>query len=211
MTNIALVVISDGRDAYTEECLRSVGQLKGLFSHWRVVDDSGFRSGLAWSAPWDVVRHEERRGLAAAVNSAWAGLPPEVDYVFHLESDFVVVEPVDLDAMADVLAANPRLAQLVLKRQAWSPEEVQAGGIIECHPHEYWDRGGLWVEHTRCFSLNPCLIPRAIVDLGWPAGNEAEQTALLVGEGFRFGFWGGRHDPPKVLHIGAERAAGWTL
>lgn len=204
----ALVVISDGRDTYTNHCLASVGNLKAAPSYVRAVDDSGGHSGVVWPAGWDVVRHEERRGLAAAVQSAWAGLPPEVDYVFHLEADFVLPEPVDLEGMAGVLDANPMLANLVLKRQPGCPEEAAAGGIIECHPDDYTDRAG-WVEHRRCFSLNPCLIPRRVVDMGWPDSNEAGQTQRLVEGGWTFGFWGGRADPPKVCHIGTHRAEGW--
>lgn len=208
--SVALVLISDGRDRYTEECVQSLWRLKGCFSHVRLVDDSGGESGLGWAESWEVISHPARRGLAAAVQSGWADLPADVGYVFHLETDFVIVDPVDVDEMADTLDANPMLAQLVLKRQPWSPEECQAGGIIECHPEDYTTRPG-WVEHKRIFSLNPCLIPRRVVDMGWPAGNEAEQTERLVGEGWRFGFWGARHDPPVVLHIGAERAPGWKL
>lgn len=206
--NIALVVVSDGRDTYTEQSMGSLGNLKTVFSHQRVVDDSGGTSGLAWPSPWEVVRHQSRRGLAAAVQSAWAGLPSDITHVFHLESDFVVAEPVDVEAMADTLDANPALAQLVLKRQPGNPVEAAAGGIIETAPDEYIDRDG-WVEHHRIFSLNPCLIPAPVVSEGWPAGNEAEQTARLLAAGWSFGFWGARHDPPRVIHIGTRRAQGW--
>ncbi len=122
----------------------------------------------------------------------------------------VVRHPRRLGLAAAVLKEHGRLAQLVLKRQAWSPEELAAGGIMECHPAEYRQRDG-WVEHSRIFSLNPCLIPREVVEMGWPAGNEAEMTARLVAAGWSFGFWGRRDDPPRCLHIGEHRSAGWSL
>jgi hypothetical protein len=209
--SVALVVITDGRWQYLNEMFRSAREwLTYPFAHVRVVDDSGGSGVGGWPSEFEVVRHPLRRGLAAAVQSAWADLPADIDYVFHVEEDFVFVEPVDIDGMAMVLKEHGRLAQLVLKRQPWSPEETAAGGIIESHPDEYRQRDG-WVEHTRIFSLNPCLIPRVVVDMGWPAGNEAEMTARLVADGWSFGFWGRRDDPPRVFHIGARRSAGWML
>lgn len=210
---VALVVITDGRYDYLDEMFRSLDRYVTFpFSHMRIVDDSGIPPGLARPHPerFEVIRHSTRAGLAAAVQTAWARLPADVDHVFHVEEDFVFTEPVDIDGMASVLKEEPRLAQLVLKRQPWSPEEVEAGGIIECAPNFYAQRDG-WVEHQRIFSLNPCLIPRDVVDAGWPAGNEAEKTAQLVAVGRTFGFWGDRVDPPRCVHIGSRRSQGWAL
>lgn len=208
--SIALVVVGDGRYGYQERALASLRQHVpcGAFSYWRVVDDSGGPSPMTFTDDWDVVRHPARRGLAAAVQSAWSYLPSHIEWIFHFEEDFILTEPLELDKLVKTCDANPHLAQLVLKRQPGSPAEAAAGGIIEQHPDDYSDRDG-WVEHQRIFSLNPCLIPRRVVDLGWPATNEAGFTTKLVEAGWSFGFWGGRHDPPKVLHIGIDRSSGW--
>jgi hypothetical protein len=210
MNVFALVVISDGRDAYLEQAMESLRRWvpTGTFSYWRIVDDSGGTSRLTFDGDWDVIRHPVRRGLAAAVQSGWADLPAGVEYVWHHETDFVLVEPLEVDQMAKTLDTHPRLANLVLKRQPGNPAEEAAGGIIECRPDRYRQRDG-FVEHQECFSLNPCLIPRGVIDAGWPAGNEAEMTSRLVGEGRTFGFWGDKTDPPRTLHIGTHRADGW--
>lgn len=208
--NIALVVVGDGRYGYLERALESLRAHvpSGTFSYWRVVDDSGGPWPVAFEGDWDVIRHPSRRGLAAAVQSAWAGLPGGIDWVLHWEEDFLLTGPVEFDQMVKTLEANPHLAQLVLKRQPGSPAEAAAGGIIEQHPDDYVDRAG-WVEHQRIFSLNPCLIPRAVVDLGWPVTNEAGFTDQLVEAGWSFGFWGARDDPPRCWHIGDQRSSGW--
>lgn len=212
--SIALVVVTDGRWQYLQEMLRSARRYLSYpfvpFDHLRIVDDSGSQSPPLWPDGFEVLRHPHRMGLAAAVQTAWSGLPPEIDMVLHVEDDFVFAEPVDIDGMAMKLKEHGRLAQLVLKRQPWSLEECEAGGIMEMHPDEYKQRDG-FVEHTRIFSLNPCLIPREVVDRGWPAGNEAEMTARLVADGWSFGFWGQREDPPRCLHIGVQRSAAWKL
>lgn len=165
---------------------------------------------------WTVIKDQEHRlGLAGAVRAAWDWARDRgVDYLLHVEEDFRFTVPVDVTDLVRVLEADLWLAQVVLKRQPWSPEEHASGGIIECHPEDYSDAkdGDLrWVSHQRIFSLNPCLIPRRVFELGWPDGNEAEMTTRLVNLGYRFAFFGERDDPPRVEHVGYERAAGWRL
>lgn len=209
--SVALVVVGDGRYEYLECCLESIRRHAIYpFTFYRIVDDSGTGDRVAPPPGWDLVAHPERRGLAGAVQSAWAGLPADVEYVLHVEEDFLLTAPLDIDGMAATLKEHGRLAQLVLKRQPWSPEEQAAGGIMEMTPWEYVQRDG-WVEHSRIFSLNPCLIPRAVIDLGWPDGNEAEMTSRLIADGWSFGFWGRRDDQPRCIHIGARRSAQWKL
>lgn len=194
--NVALCVISDRADLYLPQTLDSLRTYLPIgCDHMILVDD-----------------RDHRLGLAGAVNEAWSNVPPETDYIWHHEEDFLLTAPVDIAGMASVLEEHRDLAQLVLKRQPWSPTEVHAGGIIEEHPADYTDRETLgypWVEHRRIFSLNPCLIPRRVFEQGWPAGNEAEQTIRFMGK--RFGFWGKREDPPHCFHVGARRSVGWRL
>ena len=205
--NVGLVVISDRGDLYLPDCLRSVAECVDYpFGFTTVVDD-----------------REHKLGMAGAVREGWGrALAAGCDYVLHWEEDFLAAGPVDMGAMASVLVRAPHLAQVVLKRQPWSPEEHAAGGIIECHPDEYgqvssfspltpWERVVRWVEHERIFSLNPCLIPRRVLELGWPDGNEAEFTSMCLAAGYSFAFYGAKEDPPRVVHVGAERSAGWRL
>lgn len=193
---IGLVVISDRGDLYLPDCLRSVAvNVDYSFGFTTVVDD-----------------REHRLGMAGAVREGWGrALAAGCDFVLHWEEDFLAAGPVDLDDLVAVLDRAPYLAQVVLKRQPWSPEEHAAGGIIECNPDDYTQDDGGWVEHERIFSLNPCLIPRNVLELGWPDGNEAEFTRMCLDAGYSFAFYGDRLDPPRVLHVGAERSAGWRL
>lgn len=209
---VALVMTTSGRWDYLRQTLTSAfTQLDYPFAHLRIVDDSGGSQNVQWPPGWEIIQHPSRLGLAAAVQSAWSNLPPEIDLVFHLEDDWVFRERIDIDAMAMALTANPQLAQIVLKRQPGNPEEARAGGIIECHPDDYVDHEG-FVEHRRIFSLNPCLIPRHIIDRGWPShGSEGDFTRGLVEQGYSFAFWGKRFDQPKIWHIGDQRSAGWLL
>lgn len=201
MVSVAVVFVSDRGEMYLPECRRSLeAALDGgpPVDAWHVVDD-----------------REHRLGMAGAVRSGfeWA-LDQNVDHVLWVEEDFVFTAPVDLAGMAWILERGP-YAQVVLKRQPWSPVEQLAGGIIETAPAEYRERWSTrklrWVEHERIFSLNPCLIPRDVLALGWPDGNEAEFTTMCLDKGLRFAFYGAAADPPRVLHVGAVRGTGWRL
>jgi len=165
---------------------------------------------------------DHQLGLAGAVQAAWTwALDTGVDHLLHVEEDFLFTSPVRLADLVWILDHAPHLAQVVLKRQAWSVEEKQAGGIIELNPDVYTQCGGMrhstsWVEHTKVFSLNPCLIPRRVLELGWPSGplgvgNEAGFTQRCLIEGYRFAFYGQAGDPPVVEHVGHQRGEGWRL
>lgn len=194
---IGVAFITDRGDKYLPGCIDSLHYLQGSYAA-HVVDD-----------------RDHKLGMAGAVRTAWDwAIDRDLDYLIHMEEDFRLVAPFDPTEAIRVLNNDLRLAQVVLKRQPWSPEEHAVGGIIECHPEDYTDHqdGDLrWVSHQRIFSLNPCLIPRHVLEVGWPDGNEAEMTSNLVALGYRFAFLGSTTDPPRVEHVGYERSPGWRL
>lgn len=146
-----------------------------------------------------------RAGLSAAVAKAWAAVPEDITHVFHLEEDFHLCEPVDLDAMADVVDRD-RLANMVLLRQPWTPEEQAAGGYQQ---NPAYIQQPEYLHHREGFWLNPCLIPADVIRGG--GGNEPQLTARWRHRGF--GVWGQRDDHPRCLHVGTEGGmgtAGWA-
>lgn len=160
---------------------------------------------------------EHHLGMAGAVQTAWAwALAEGADYLLHIEEDFRFAGPVDVWHMASILERSTYLAQMCLKRQPWSPEERAAGDIFATWPpHELRQRQGFLVQ-GRLFSLNPCLIPRRILELEWPSGplgvgNEAGFTQRCLDQGLSFGYYGRRDDPPRVIHVGDTRGEGWRL
>lgn len=192
---IAAAFISDRGNLYLPACLATFGEfVRGVDGPRCIVDDA-----------------THNLGLAGAVQSAWAwALATGADYLFHVEEDFTFRCDVDATRLAATLDANPHLAQVVLKRQPWNEQEKAAGGIIETAPDAYTDGNG-FVEHEVLFSLNPCLIPRRVLQLGWPAGNEAGFSDACRTAGYRFAFYGHRDDAPLVRHDGFQRGTGWRL
>lgn len=197
---VGCVVVSDRGDLYLPGCLKEL-EADSWLPH--VIDDS--THGL---------------GMAGAVRAGfqWA-LDNDCDYVLWWEEDFRFgpeMTTVPFGGMKYVLESRPELAQVVLKRQPWNFHEQQCGGIIEANPTAYTEHSSPgqhvhWTEHREIFSLNPCLIPRRVLELGWPDGNEAEFTERCLTAGLRFAFYGKKYDPPLVEHIGFQRGEGWRL
>lgn len=188
-------VLTDGRDDLLADTIRSARQHLTGIDHLYVVHD-----GIG-----------PRKGLAGAVQTLWShAVGVDADYLFHLEDDWLFNGPVDVDVMRRLVDEHS-LAQLVLQRQALTPEEHRAGGVAA---HAHWVQHDGWVEQHDIFSLNPCLIPRWVLNVGWPSGplgvgNESGMTARLSDA--RWGFLGEKVQPPHVTHIGERRSDGWSL
>lgn len=211
---IGVVFISDRGDMHLPDCqasFRAYVHRTGGIDAMRVVDD-----------------REHTLGMAGAVQAAWewALADADLDYLFHVEEDFRFVRDIDLDRLAAHLERSPYLAQMCLLRQPWSPEERRHGSLyaaVEAEaPGTFRQMGSegdpytQWVFHKRLFSLNPCLIPRQVLALGWPSGplgvgNEAGFTRRCLDVGYSFGYAGRLTDDPWVEHVGDTRAEGWRL
>lgn len=222
---IALLVLTDGRRDCIERTLASAAHnLIGPVTTRVIFDDSGDDDYHIWLHRFDgyrIVRGGGRSGFAGAIQGGWNWLGAHTDepFVLHLEDDFTFNRPVRLTDMAATLAKHPHLAQLALRRQAWSADELRAGGVVEVWPDEYVDcadrDGCRWLEHRLFFTTNPCLYRRELMAEGWPSGEQSERrfTHQLLTEGFdrvtgddvRFGYWGSRGSGEAVNHIGEQR------
>lgn len=194
---IGAVVVSDRGDLYLPDCLAN---LNDVLPEMEVllVDDQAHTLGMAGAV---------RRGMEMALDAGW-------DHVLWVEEDFRFNQRPPIEEMQMILDHVPTCTQVVLKRQPWSVEEHEAGGLIETNQWAYLYHsfnGTHWLMHQRVFSMNPCLIPRWVLELGYPDGNEAEQTERLVAMGYHFAIYGRRDDPPLVHHVGHERGSGWRL
>jgi hypothetical protein len=210
--------MTDGRDTVHDAIASArakVCDVDEVVARKIIHDDSGnpeHRSALADQyRDFDVIGGD-RVGFGGAIARAWAhvvGLP--IDWVFHLEDDFVLNREVDLDDMALVLDGRPHLHQMALRRQPWNPEEAAAGGIVEQHPDDYVDHtDGLnhWLEHRRFFTTNPSLYRRSLCRRDWPTGPHSEghfSIDLFRDPAATCGFWGARNSGEWVTHIGHER------
>jgi len=217
VNTVALVVFTDGRDDLLERSTASRrGHLTGRITTRVIHDDTGdpeHRARLQRTFPGYVVLGANyRRGFGGAVRAAWKYLREctTEPYIWHAEDDFTFTRHVYLDKLVSVLAANPQLAQLALRRQPWNPAEVEAGGVVELNPTAFEDRvteEHHWLEHRSFFTTNPSLYPRALLELSWPDGDQSEGhfTRRCLEAGLTFGYWGSRESGEWVTHLGHER------
>lgn len=202
---IALLVFTDGRLDMLTRCIRSANEqlkcdlaLKVIFNDEPSVNPQ-FKGYITSNT-------QKRSGYSRSIQRAWDGLPSDIDYIFHLEDDFVFNEPIPIMDIISILELNPKLAQMALLRQPVNEEEKAAGGILQAHP-ERWVEQVSWHESNFCFTLNPCVYPVYITKFpypqkkAWPWG-EGEFSAFLRDHGYWFGMWG---STPQTTHIGRPR------
>lgn len=209
-----------------KESIKSIYEMLplDLFSEFHAVEDTGLQENqnfLTDNLPdWNYIFHRENLGLAAAVNSAWGCVGSGIDYIFHMEDDFIFNEKINIKKMIHIIEAEPNITQVSLKRQPVSSEEIAAGGFMNFKTFEpieckiYWGGEELnWVEHRSFFTLNPSIIPKVIFEQGWPEGNEAGMAERLYCEGSDYwgSYYGNLGSPPKVTHIGHYRSGDWKL
>lgn len=218
MKKVSLIVITDGRQDCINKTIPSMrSNLVYDFHEKIIINDSGdlrYCNYLKSNFPdFNVVCHEQRRGLAGAVQSAWDSVSDDVDFVFHLEDDFLFNTPINIDDMIELLDSNNHLVQMALVRAPVNPPEEEVGGFVFQNLDSYHQKNGFF-EHGRLFTLNPCLYPKSTIKIGWPEhGGESEFTQKVheVNPNFLFGFFGDIYDKPKVTHIGGRRSEGWFL
>ncbi len=209
---IALVLLTTGkRDTLPATIASAEEMLSGPIGR-RLICVDGPRQlarTIADEYPtWDV---EPIRGggypkaVAAALEKALGCGQP---WIFWLEDDFTFEEPVDLSAMQGLIERHD-LAQLSLMRQPWYEPELEAGGVIAMNPDAFIQRDG-YVEHAAYWTMNPMLTTRSLLaEHRWPQGRRSELRfghSVFSDPRTRAGILGAIDDPPRVEHIGLERA-----
>lgn len=218
---LVCVVVGDGRGEYLARTVASLNHVNHpIYARIMVNDEANplYCASLDVEYPEWRIHHTGRVGMAGAVQAGFsAALEYEPDYVLWLEEDMLLIDDLPVGAAAAILNSpkNERIAQMVFKRLPWwgSPDEMELGDqwqAIKRLAHFYTPNAG-FATHDFIFSLNPCLIPRRILELGWDVDNERGQTNKLLNLGYVFGHWGGLDSPALVEHIGHERSQEWSL
>lgn len=210
-----------------------------IYIHWDSAPPAARLRGFPSGCPLVIEYAPEPRGFCASTAAAWdaaahgTGLLPEslaydYEYVFWLEHDFRFRRTVDLNELVAVLE-EPKVAQVALRRQPVSAEEVAAGGYVAMRPDCYTQRetsyapadgftGPMnassvqWLDHDLFWTTNPSLFKRRLTDeYPWPVRPECEGHfgIALRAAGYRFALMGGRDDLPWVEHVGDRTGFGY--
>lgn len=216
---VLVVFVGNGR----KECLgRAIpsfaAALDGPVMRSMIVDDSGDLDHHAWIRlhfpDHELVVTGGRSGFAAVYAMVWwqimaVGLP----WAFVIEEDFTATRPIDLRVMQSAMVDNPHLVQMALRRQAWFPAELEAGGVVEQNPDAYTDTP-THLEHRLFTTTNPALWRRSFVaEHPWPQRPHSEsifaREVFAADPDVRSGYWGHRSDDPWVIHDGERIGSGY--
>ena len=221
----ALLIVGNGRAEYLTQAVTAArDNILVPIKHRVMVNDWANADYMAWldeRYPDFEIIHTGGVGMAGAVQAGWTATMDE-DYTIHLEEDMVLTRKLPIAEAATVLHTHPMtIAQMAFRREPWwgSPEEVEHGDqlkaiIAQASWHEV-KRG--YTLHNFLFTLNPCLIPRQVINMGWPSGplgigNESGKTAQCLASGMVFGSWGSPDDGHTYArHIGENRGPSWAL
>jgi len=170
-----------------------------------------------------VVEGEKQRvGCCSGHARLWqAARRPEfsdIDWLFTVEDDIVLLRPLNLHHMAEVLQAEPTLEQLALVRCPWGAE-IEHGGYIRMFPYRYTRRethvGGScpahWISSTVDWASSPALMPASLPREIERPDDPGCETALgprimaLRPEAVS-GYFG--LGEPWVAHLGMQRVEG---
>jgi hypothetical protein len=233
-----LVVVTHGASPHLDRALHAFSEwvtprpVHGLLWIDGPDEDDAAVSAIRHHGDWTVTGSAEQRGFCATYADAWdesilIADQHDCDFVFWLESDFLILRPVPLKALAGLLASDHSLAQVALMRNACNPAEAAAGGLFESRPGEYeaeeWFeetaaaasvrlRSHRWLRHRSYFTTNPNLMRRAFMaDNPWPPRYEAQCEGLYSMDlrelGLDFAVWGS--GVPWVEHVGVRSGFGY--
>lgn len=195
MSLIQGLIVANNRPEYLRQVIDSISTFLPIGIDWITQNDTN---------------HE---GMAANVQAGWqaALAQGDWDYLLHWEDDMVATRLIPIHEAVRSLQIHC-WANIIFQRQPWNELEQKTGSVaaaIEASA-SYYEYHGESAGHDHIFSLNPCLIRRSVVEMGWPEGNEAQMTERLKAQGYRFGVWDPL-GPPYIDHIGYERGPGWRL
>lgn len=135
-------------------------------------------------------------------------------WCFLHEDDFLYEQDVPLASWIEIMEKRPSLLQISLKRQAWFPHEIEAGGIVEAHPEAFNDvlmDGHPMTTHQQYWTFNPTLFRVTTAqEIRFPLGANSEWRfhVELMRRSRRKTYYalaGSRYDAPRCTHIGDER------
>jgi hypothetical protein len=219
---LTLVVIGDGRGDYLTETVRSIQAhvLYPIQTRIMVNDEADPDYIRAINATYpDFIRvHTGRRGMAGAVQAGFdAAIVTDPDYVLWIEEDMLLTRSLPIGEAIAELEVHRNVAQMCFPREAVDPSEGDDQLAAICRQASFVTDHGVFVAQDFIFSMNPCLIPRRVLEFGWPSGpigvgNEAGMTTKLLNAGYVFGQWGHPGDEPWARTIGyGARSPAWQL
>lgn len=223
-----LAVLTCGRPEYLTPTLATYAEFLHPKPTAVYAWDDGLRTPREAFAPFSeverfVIEGESKRiGRCSGHAHLWqAARKPEfsdIDWLFTIEDDVVLLRPLNLFHMAEVLEHEPTLEQLALVRCPWGAE-IEHGGYIPMFRDRYTRREthvagscpAHWISSTIDWTSSPALLPASLPrEIEWPGGSGCElelgPRIMALRPNAVSGYWG--WGECQAAHVGMERAEG---
>lgn len=216
---LSMTVLTDGRMRYIEKALPTwINQYDDQIKDKFIIDDSGeeeYRDWLTKTFPsFTVIPVSQSRSGYTIGMRKMLSIAADYSFNLHIEDDFLLLKPANLNDMVSVLEDNPRVSQMSLMRKPWYQNEIEHGGVAEAIEaqgerdfNQRWNNGTPWVKHSSYFTTNPSVFPSWVAKRRWPDNpwSEMKFGQALEADKKVSGILGHRQDWIYVEHIGTER------
>lgn len=208
LEQVVVVCLTNGRRDTLAKTLHSADEMLCGPIGRKVIAADGCRPSFEG---WDTVTARAGNYCAAVGRGLDVAIGSGQPWVFWLEDDFTFEEPVDLAAMQAAMDADPRVVQLSLMRQPWYEPEIAGGSVIASFEDGTFKQRSGWVEHRAYWTFNPMLTRRSLLaSHDWPKRPPNSELRfgrqVFADPDAIAGIWGAIGGPPRVTHIGVERA-----
>lgn len=221
--SLLLCVATNGRRDTIERSIPSLAEhVHGPVTQRVILDDSGDPDYAYWLEAKFGLRSdygfEVHSGGPRGYDGAYRW---RMDFIarsgaqwcFLHEDDFLYQADVPLYSWMEIMEKRPNLLQISLKRQAWFPHEMEAGGIVEAKPEAFQDvemDGWPMTAHKDYWTFNPTLFRVATAQsVRFPLGSASEwnfhKALRRRSPTSYYAIAGTMYSEPTCTHIGEVR------
>ena len=185
---ICQVVFSTNRLEYLTKTLKAQSNLNfyGCEVHRIFIDDypktrnDQLITDLVKLYGYDeIILHQENLGLSVTWSEFWNLIKDrDYDYVFHMEDDVEILEPVLITDLIELLQNDHQISQVQLARQAWYANETDPTASADDHTYKNFR----YIKNSVIFSPMASLYPLRLTRFPYRQYYDFNMNEGLVGK-----------------------------
>ena len=185
---ICQVVFSTNRLEYLTKTLKAQSNLNfyGCEVHRIFIDDypktrnDQLITDLVKLYGYDeIILHQENLGLSVTWSEFWNLIKDrDYDYVFHMEDDVEILEPVLITDLIELLQNDHQISQVQLARQAWYANETDPTASVDDHTYKNFR----YIKNSVIFSPMASLYPLRLTRFPYRQYYDFNMNEGLVGK-----------------------------
>lgn len=127
----------------------------------------------------EIILHEENLGLSVTWSQFWELVKDrEFDYIFHMEDDVEILEPVLVTDLIELLQQDSKISQVQLARQAWYHTEQDP----EARSDDLIFKNFRYDKKSAIFSPMASLYPRRLLHIPYRSHYDFNLNEGLIGK-----------------------------